>query len=167
MPDLASVDRAVDDTTIIDPALGEGWALIAAEAAGVKPNLVTSIYTRRIAAWQKADGHWATGDARPPQSHSLFTATAVAVRSMQLYMPRQLQKEAAERTARAKTWLLSAQPKTTEDYTFRLFGLNWAGAGPRSEARPRANCWRCSAPMAAGHSFRACSPMRTRPAKPW
>src|SRR5580765_1518849 len=36
MPDLTSLDRAVEDNTIVDPALGEGWALMAAEAVGVK-----------------------------------------------------------------------------------------------------------------------------------
>src|SRR5438477_5908492 len=35
MPDLTSLDRAVQDTTIIDPPLGEGWALIAAESVGL------------------------------------------------------------------------------------------------------------------------------------
>jgi len=47
---------------------------------------------------------------------------------MQLYMPGQLRKEADERLARAKTWLLAAEPHETEDFTFRLWGLYWAGA---------------------------------------
>jgi ankyrin repeat protein len=129
LPDLTSLDRAVQDNIIIDPAPSEGWGLIAADAAGLKPNLVTAVYARRLAAWQKPDGHWITFDARPPQSYSLITATAVALRAVQLYMPIQLRSEMNDRTARAKTWLLTAQPKTTEDYTFRLFGLYWAGAG--------------------------------------
>jgi hypothetical protein len=128
MPDLSSIDRAVQDNTIIDPAPGEGWALIAADAAGLRPNLVTAVYARRIAAWQKPDGHWPTLDARPPQSHSVITATAVGLRAMQLYMPQQLRSEMNERTARAKGWLLAAQPRTTEDHVFRLIGLYWAGA---------------------------------------
>src|SRR5436190_6005733 len=119
MPDLSSLDRAVQDTTIIDPALGEGWALIAADAVGLRPNVVTGVYARRIAAWQKADGRWTTGDARPPQSHSTITATAVALRAMQLYMPRQLRSEMDNRALRAKNWLLGSQPKTTEEHTFR------------------------------------------------
>jgi ankyrin repeat protein len=135
MPDLTSIDRAVEDTTIIDPALGEGWPLIAAEAVGVRPNVVTGVYARRLAAWQKADGHWVTGDARPPQSHGPFTATAVAMRAMRLYMPKQFQQETAERTARAKGWLLSAAPRTTEDHVYRLFGLYWAGASAAERAK--------------------------------
>lgn len=127
-PDLSSIDRAVQDMMIVDPALSDGWALIAADAAGVRPDLVTAAYAQRVANWQRPDGHWLTIDDRPPQSYSVFTATAVALRAMQLYMPAQLSNEKTERLARAKAWLLSAKPRDTEEYTFRLFGLHWAGA---------------------------------------
>ena len=127
-PDLTSIDHAVQDPMIIDPAVGDGWALVAAHAAGVRPNLVTTVYARRIATWQRPDGHWPTIDDRPPQSYSLFTATAVAVRAMQLHMPTQLRQETSERLARARMWLRTAVPHDTEDFTFRLFGLHWAGA---------------------------------------
>ena len=127
-PDLSSIDHAVQDPMIIDPAPSDGWALIAAHAVGVQPNLVTAVYARRIANWQRPDGHWSTGDDRPPQSYSFFTATALALRAMHLYMPAQLGKETQERSARAIRWLLTAEPHSTEDFTFRLFGLHWAGA---------------------------------------
>lgn len=67
-PNLSSIDQAVQDSMIIDPAPSDGWALIAAHAVGVQPSLVTGAYARRIAAWQRPDGHWPTGDDRPPQS---------------------------------------------------------------------------------------------------
>ena len=44
-------------------------------------------------------------------------------------------KETGERLARARSWLVSAQPRDTEDYTFRLFGLYWAGAGATDTGR--------------------------------
>ena len=125
--DLTSIDHAVQDPMIIDPAPSDGWALIAAHAVGVQPNLVSAVYARRVANWQRPDGHWPTFDDRPPQSYSLFTATAVALRTMQLYMPAQLGKETTERMTRAKGWLVTAEPHSTEDSTFRLFGLHWAG----------------------------------------
>jgi ankyrin repeat protein len=131
-PDLSSLDHAVQDSMIIDPASSEGWALVAAHAAGVKPNLVTAVYARRIANWQRPAGYWYTGDDRPPQSYSFFTATALALRAMQLYMPAQLAKETQERQARARRWLLTAVPHSTEDSTFRLFGIHHAG-GTASE----------------------------------
>jgi len=127
-PDLSSIDHAVQDSMIIDPAPSDGWALMAAHAAGVQPNLVTAVYARRIAAWQRPEGRWPTLDARPPQSYSPFTATAVALRALDLYLPAQLHQEKAERFARARTWLLTAEPRSTEDFTYRLFGLYWAGA---------------------------------------
>ena len=98
-PDLSSLDRAVQEPMIIDPAPSEGWALIAAHAVGVKPNLVTAAYVRRIANWQRPEGYWATGDDRPPQSYSFFTATALALRAMHLYMPAELDKETQQRSA--------------------------------------------------------------------
>ena len=127
-PDFSSVDQAVQATMIIDPAVSDGWTLIAAHAVGVKPNFVTAVYAHRIANWQQADGHWSTFDARPPESSSFFTATAVAVYAVRLYMPHQLHSETNRRLARARAWLLASQPQSTEDATFRLFGLGWAGA---------------------------------------
>jgi len=134
-PDLSSVDHAVQDPMIVDPAASDGWALMAAHAAGVQPSLVAAVYARRVANWQRPDGHWPTGDDRPPQSYSLFTTTAVALRAMQLYMPAQLRKESDERLARAKGWLLTAEPHYTGDFTFRVFGLYWAGATADESSR--------------------------------
>src|SRR5579872_4961916 len=106
-PNFTSIDEAVQETMIIDPAPSEGWALLAAHALGVKPNLVTAAYTRRIATWQRPDGQWPTVDARPPQSYSRFTATALALRSMHLYMPAALSQEVHERSTLARKWLLA------------------------------------------------------------
>lgn len=125
---LSSVDAAVQDAMIIDPAASDGWALVAADAADVKPNLSTAVYARRIANWQRPDGSWPTVDERPPQSYSPFTVAGVVLRVMQLYMPEELQDEARARAARARAWLLRTPPSNTEDATFRLFGLHFAGA---------------------------------------
>lgn len=125
---FTSIDRTVQANLIIDPALSDGGMLHAAHAAGLKPNLTTALEARLIANSQRADGHWLTIDQRPPQSHSEFTATAVAVRAMQYYMPEELRQEASARTERARAWLLQAKPATNEDFTFRLFGLAWTNA---------------------------------------
>jgi ankyrin repeat protein len=133
-PDLRSIDRVVQDTMIIDPAVSDGAALIAAHAAGLKPSPTTGVEARLIANAQRADGHWVTIDERPPQSHSEFTATALAIRAVQLYMPSELRQEASARAERAREWLLQATPLTTEDFTFRLFGLSWTGSSDSQRA---------------------------------
>lgn len=129
-PDFSSIDRAVQDPSIVDPPASDGWALVAAHAEGIKPNLAEEVYARRIANWQRADGHWPTIDDRPPQSYSPITATAVALRAIQLYLPAQFRSELEERQTRARGWLLAAKPRDSEEATYLLFGLHYAGANP-------------------------------------
>ena len=132
---MGSIDRAV-----LNPENGDfgtvGDELIALDAAGVRPNLVTAVYARQGAKAQDPAGYWATLDTRPPSSYSYFTTTAIALRSLQEYAPDEMRGEVAERTARAKKWLLTASPRSTEDLSFRLMGLAWAGAtiGERNRA---------------------------------
>jgi hypothetical protein len=61
-------------------------SLIAGDAAGIRHTPVTGVYARLMANQQRADGHFVTGDARPPQSFGDFTATATAVRAIALAM---------------------------------------------------------------------------------
>ncbi len=133
-PDLSSVDRVVQYNMLIDPSSSEGSALLAAHAGGLAPNFATAIQAVLIASYQRADGHWPTIDERPPQGHSVFTATATAARAVQLYLPEELHTELAGRIARAREWFLKSAPQTTEDYTYRLFGLVWTGAAPAARA---------------------------------
>jgi hypothetical protein len=121
-----ALDDAIQATTLNDPTPDESYLLMAAHAAGVQPDLVTAVYARRLARWQR-DGHWVTSDFRPPHSSSVFTATAV--RAIQWYMPEELRSEREECIRRARQWLAAAHPISTEDASFRLMGLVWAGAG--------------------------------------
>ncbi|MBI3667584.1 MAG: ankyrin repeat domain-containing protein [Acidobacteria bacterium] len=127
LTDRHSIDTAVQNSFLIDPSMSDGYMLSSAHDVGLAANLTTAIYARRLANWQRADGHWKTIDLRPPQSHSVFTATAIAMRAVQLYMPEGLKAERDERVKRAKQWLLSTAPRTTEERTSRLLGLAWAG----------------------------------------
>src|SRR5579872_269459 len=124
----SNLQRAVEYTHIIDPALDDGYGLIAADAAGVRPSLVTAVYARLLAARQEPEGHWETIDERPPQSYSPFTATAVSVRAIQLYAHPSQKAEVQARVARARAWLLSHTPRVTEERTYQLLGVFWAGA---------------------------------------
>jgi ankyrin repeat protein len=120
--------RAVEYTYVIDPTLNDGYGLLAADAAGVRPSLVTAVYARLIAARQEADGHWETMDERPPVSYSSFSATAVSLRAIQLYGHSNQQADFETRIARARDWLVSHQPRATEERVYRLLGAHWAGA---------------------------------------
>ena len=123
-----ALDDAIQATALNDPTPDESYLLMAAHVAGLQPDLVTAVYARRLARWQR-DGHWITSDFRPPHSSSIFTATATAVRALQLYMPEELRSEREECIRRAREWLAATHPVSTEDASFRLMGLVWAGAG--------------------------------------
>src|SRR5262249_31333692 len=58
-------DETVQVATLNDPTPNDSSLLVAADAAGLQPDLITAVYARRIAAWQQ-DGHWITSDFRPP-----------------------------------------------------------------------------------------------------
>jgi ankyrin repeat protein len=123
-----SIDDAIQAASVSDPTPNESLLLMSAHAAGMPAELTTAVIARRLAHWQRPDGRWMTSDFRPPHSSSEFTATATAVSAISAYMPPEL---AAERDAvlrRAATWLTATWPNSTEDATFRLLGLIWAGA---------------------------------------
>jgi ankyrin repeat protein len=119
----SNLDRAVQYTHVIDPPLDDGWGLVAAEAAGVRPNLVTAIYARLLAVRQEPDGHWETADERPPESYSPFTATAVSLAAIQLHSHANWKADTQARVARARAWLLSHTPRSTEERVYQIFGV--------------------------------------------
>ena len=124
----SNLERAVEYTHMIDPGLSDGYGLIAASAAGVRPSLVTAVYARLIAARQEADGHWETVDERPPQSYSPFTATAISLRAIQLYGHPSQKADIQARTERARNWLVSHQPRATEERVDQVLGAHWAAS---------------------------------------
>jgi ankyrin repeat protein len=81
-----------------------------------------------LARTQTPDGDWRFGLVREPVQSSFFTMTAMAVRALRTYAPKQHAAETEQRVARARQWLLTAPTKDTEDQVFRLLGLKWSGA---------------------------------------
>jgi ankyrin repeat protein len=124
----SNFERAVTYSHVIDPAMSDGYGMIAANAAGVRPNLVTAVYARLLAARQEPDGHWETIDERPPQSYSPFTATAIALRAVQLYGHPGQKADIQARATLARNWLVSHRPRATEERVYQLMGASWAGA---------------------------------------
>lgn len=126
-----ALDDAIQAVNLNDPTPDDSMLLMAAGAAGLPRDLTTEVLAHRLARWQR-DGHWVTSDFRPPHSSSVFTATATAIRAIALYMPDELAGERNAVFIRARAWMVASKPESTEDASFRLMGLAWAGA-PRNE----------------------------------
>jgi hypothetical protein len=67
---FADIDRAVQYTYVIEPAMDDAYRMVAANAAGVKPNLGAAIYARLLISRQNAEGDWDGFHQRPPSSYS-------------------------------------------------------------------------------------------------
>ncbi len=108
------------------------YALAAMAAEGMPPNRVTDFLLANVIAQQYSDGRWHMNSTRPPVEDSDFARTALAIRAMTAYGPPGRAAEMKERIARAKGWLASAKPLTTEDRNMQLMGLAWAGENSKS-----------------------------------
>jgi N-acyl-D-amino-acid deacylase len=133
---FADLDRAVEHSHVVDPGIGDAYSLLAADAAGVRPSLVTAVLARFLAQRQKPDGHWVNYDERPPQSYSVFTATALAARAIEVYSHPSLRADTRARRQKARAWLAAASPRSIEDRTFQLLGLFWTGADLEARRDP-------------------------------
>ena len=104
-------------------------ALLALAEAGVRPDRVTDAMAQNLAGQQLAEGSWGSiGIMRPPTVDGPFSATAMAIRALQVYGPPARRAENRERVARAVHMLASSKPSTTEDSVMQVLGLKWADA---------------------------------------
>jgi ankyrin repeat protein len=122
------VDAALQFNNVIEPALQEGYRLLAAHAAGIEPNLATALMARFLIARQRPAGDWSGLNQRPPSSSSDFAKTAIGVRAVQLFHHRADTETARQSVARAATWLRSHQAPDTEGRAYQLLGLHWTGS---------------------------------------
>ena len=132
-----TLDDVVQAKNLNDPTPNDSLLLMAQEAAGAPADEASQVRTRRLASWQREDGHWITSDFRPPHSSSVFTATATAIRALRAYMPPQFADERDRRIESARKWLVSNPPASTEDASYRLMGLVWASASREEIAAAR------------------------------
>jgi hypothetical protein len=120
-------ERLLQGAGVADQLDAAYW-LVALAAAGTARDDTTDAVVHYLALKQAKDGRWRPTLFRPPANDGDFTATALAVRGLQLFGPPGRGEEIAGRVAKARDWLLSAAPRSTEDRTFQLLGLKWAGA---------------------------------------
>jgi len=124
----ADLDKAIQYSWIIEPAVDDAYRLIAADAAGVRPNLTTSVMVRLLIARQNPAGDWPSHRQRPPSSYSNVTFTALGLRAIQLYAHPSQKADVDKHVALARRWLETHRPVDTEERTYQLLGLKWSGA---------------------------------------
>jgi len=125
---FADLDRAIQYTHVIEPAMDDAYRMVAAHAAGVTPNLATAVYARLLISRQNREGDWDGFHQRPPSSYSRFTMAALGLRAVQLYHHTSQKAAAAAAVARARTFLESKPARATEERAYQIIGLKWAGA---------------------------------------
>src|ERR1700691_405372 len=125
---LGNLDYAVQGTYFVDAPIVDGIQLTSAHDLGVPKNLYLAAFARRIEKLQKPEGYWVVSDRRPPQSESYFSATAYAIEAIRDYLPEHVAAERDAVIARARAWLLKAEPRGTEDESMQLLWLKYAGA---------------------------------------
>ncbi len=125
---FADIDRAIQYSYVIEPAMDDAYRLVAAHAAGVAPNLGAALYARLLISRQNRDGDWDGFHQRPPSSYSRFTMTALGLRAVQVYHHASQKSAAAAAVARARKFLESRPVRSTEEHAYRIIGLKWAGA---------------------------------------
>jgi len=111
-----------------------GYTLMGMAAAGAPASTLTDAHIHFMSLNQYPDGSFRNASYRPPTEYGPFTTTALALRSIKLYPIPGRREEFQERIARAKKWLLSAKPYSTEQRAMQLNGLADAGASAAERA---------------------------------
>jgi ankyrin repeat protein len=112
------------------------YAAMGFAAGGQTPDRVTDALVNVLTIWQRAEGNWHMGGVvRPPMEDGDFTRTALSMRTLQLFGIPARKAELDDRIARAKNWLATNAPNTTEDRNMQLVGLTWAGADSKMLSR--------------------------------
>ncbi|HWD39975.1 MAG TPA: ankyrin repeat domain-containing protein [Fimbriimonas sp.] len=112
----------INEVTTADSWLLNGMAAQKEPATGA-----TAAMAMVLAKQQMPNGSWSFSGPREPMQSSTFTFTALTVRALKAYAPRSSGREVAGRIEKAKNWLLTNQPRNSEDRAFRLLGLKWCG----------------------------------------
>lgn len=101
-----------------------GYALLALERGGHKPDETTAAVVEYLLQFHKDLDHWRTTSSRPPSEASSFTTTYLALRGLQTWGTPEQQERIAKRVATVRAWVLKTPAKDTEDRVFRLLGLH-------------------------------------------
>lgn len=109
-------------------AFTAGSALWALELGGHKQDETTAAVIEYLLGHQEELKHWQPPSVRPPSEESPFSATFVALESLNTFSTPAQQERSGKRTAEARAWLQKTPAKNTEDRVFKLWALAVAGA---------------------------------------
>ncbi len=114
------------------------WLLAGMAAQKTPESSAAAAMAEVLARQQSPAGYWSFSLPRAPMQSSYFTYTALSVRSLKAYGPKDSAKETAERIRKARAWLATAAPKSSDDMAFKLLGLHWAGGTVADQAKAAA-----------------------------
>jgi len=86
------------------------------------------VYARLLISRQNREGDWDGFHQRPPSSYSRVTMAALGLRAVQLYSHASQKSQSDAAVARGRKFLEARTPRDTEERTYQLLGLRWAGA---------------------------------------
>jgi ankyrin repeat protein len=110
-----------------DAAQTKGYSMFGQALDNVPSNEYTESSVHHLAVIQGTDGRWYNNLPRPPLQSSDVGATALAIHALQKYPLPGRKAEFAKRVERARKWLWTVTPETTEARVYQLLGLAWAG----------------------------------------
>jgi hypothetical protein len=105
-----------------------GYALIALELGGWRPDKTTAAVTQYLLLRNADLDHWRANSPRPPSEGSPFTTSYVALRGLAAFRTADQQAPFERRREQVRQWLVKTPAKDHEDRVFRLLGLKLAGA---------------------------------------
>jgi ankyrin repeat protein len=105
-----------------------GYWLAGLAAAEQAADATTDALVHYLITKQAADGRWRASQHRPPMVGSDFATTALSLRALQHFAPPARVADIRRRVERARDWLRSNAPQSTEDRVFQLLGLAWSKA---------------------------------------
>jgi ankyrin repeat protein len=91
------------------------------------PNASTDAMIHFVLRQQQADGRWPIFAHRPPIETSDIESTAVSLRAVQVYAAANDRAKANAAIEKGAAWLAATAPESTQDRTYQILGLRWAG----------------------------------------
>ena len=105
------------------------YILLGLAAEKFPANASTDAMVRFLRYQQSPDGFWLPLAHRPPLEGSIITATALTMRAIKEYAPAHDRAAYLSLVSRGAAWIAKAEPRTTEDFAFKVLGLHWGDGG--------------------------------------